>query len=175
MCAVSCATAGLIIALNPAGGIFSWNGRDFEQLPGALSSVDIGVDGTLVGCNALQDIYMFDRARGDWVPLPGKLVNVTVGDGNRIFGTNAVNDIFRFDPAIRDWRQVPGKAASVSAAYDGGLFAHGVDGNVYTWDHARSNWVPMADAPTRFRAIAVGAGTKAVGVQAGAGEVWVRA
>lgn len=71
---VSCANAYNVVGVNAAGGIYKYepSSNGWTQLPGALTWVSIGVDGTIWGVNGAQNIYRWTG--GDWTSVSGAAV-----------------------------------------------------------------------------------------------------
>ena len=62
----------------------NWGGLD-----GGLSTIDIANDGTIIGTNSNDDIWLRFNIFGKWQQLPGKLRQVSTGGKDKYVGVNA--------------------------------------------------------------------------------------
>jgi hypothetical protein len=125
----------------------------WQQVPGSLSQVSVGSDGTVWGINSAGQIYMFNPLMQTWVQAPGLLTQIAVGSSGVIWGLNAAGQIFRYDPASQSWDQIPGILSQIAVGSDGDVWGVNTSGQVYHFDSSQQNWVEI---PGALAQIAVG-------------------
>jgi virginiamycin B lyase len=120
------ALAGLLFAsLLPAQTGF------FQQIPGNLSQISVGADGTVWGVNAGDQIYTWDAQTSSWVNIPGSLAQIAVGSSSAVWGLNAQGQIYRWNGS--GWVEPPvqlvpfgtklGTLAQIAVGADGQVWA----------------------------------------------------
>ena len=67
---------------------YPWKGGQWYQISGGLTWVDVGIDGTVWGVNANDDIYRY-LGENNWQKIDGKLKQISVGRANHLFGVRS--------------------------------------------------------------------------------------
>ncbi|HRI06404.1 MAG TPA: RICIN domain-containing protein, partial [Nannocystaceae bacterium] len=136
----------------------------WQQVPGGLKHVSAGVDGTVWGVNAADQIWQWTG--GGWQQMPGALKQISVGSASQIWGVNSNDDIWRWTGG--GWAQVGGKLKHVSVGADGTVW--GVNSADDIFRMTPSGWVHVAG---KLKQISVGNRTTVWGVSS-IDEIFVR-
>src|ERR1700761_9717233 len=94
----------------------------FEQVPGSLSQISVGADGTVWGIDSSQNIFTWDPSSGQFVQIPGQLKQIAVGNANAVWGLNAQGYIYRWDSRMRNWTSIPGNLQQIAVGGDGDVW-----------------------------------------------------
>jgi hypothetical protein len=88
--------------INSAHQIYRFNDktRSFEQVPGALAKIAVGIDGVW-GLNDSGDIYRFNASTNSFEQVPGNLKQIALASGcdDGVWGINGRNEVFRLSVA----------------------------------------------------------------------------
>ena len=146
--------------------LVQWTRRanTWEEIPGRLKWVSVGVDGAVWGVNVNDDIWRRDG--NTWTQIPGKLKQISVGSSSHIWGVNANDDIWRRDG--NTWTHIPGKLKNVSVGSDGMVW--GVNANDDIWRRDGNTWIQIAG---KLKQISVGHTGYVWGVNAN-DDIWCR-
>lgn len=125
---VSCSEDGAVWCINRQENIFQWTGSQWEQRPGALRRISVGLSFPSLtfepditgshqhvwGCNNRDEIYYWQN--NNWNKSDGACREISVGNDGVVWCVNANEDIWvkRGGPNS-NWTQLPGKAVKISA------------------------------------------------------------
>ena len=114
------------------GGIYRWNGFDWERTSGSAVRIDVDPYGTPWVIDHTDDIY--ELIAGRWIRRPGAARDIGIGaDGSVwVIGTSSGSgghDIFRW--AGSRWIQVFGSARQISVDPEGNPWVLGSGGEIY--------------------------------------------
>jgi len=151
------ATAGTyaVVVTNPAPGggtsnslTFTVNspGPTWQQVPGSLSQISVGSDGTVWGLNSAGQPYMFNSQTQTWQQAPGLLTQVTVASNGVVWGLNAAGQIYRYDPSSQGWDQIPGILSQFAVGSDGDLWGMNSSSQTYHFNASTQTWVQIPGA-----------------------------
>jgi len=151
------ATTGIVQATTPSGTLNSnvpfvvtlpW-----QQVPGSLSQLSVGSDGTVWGLSSAGQTYMFNSQTQTWQQAPGLLTQIAVASNGVVWGLNAAGQIYRYDPATQGWDQISGILSQIAVGSDGDVWGINASSQVYHFNAATQTWV---QAPGALAQIAVG-------------------
>jgi hypothetical protein len=125
----------------------------WQQMPGALSQVSVGSDGTVWGINSAGQVYMFNPQTQTWQQAPGLFTQVAVGSSGFVWALNAAGQIFRYDPTLQGWDQIPGTLSQIAVGSDGDVWGINSSAQVYHFNSATQTW---SQIPGALAQIAVG-------------------
>jgi sugar lactone lactonase YvrE len=125
----------------------------WQQVPGSLSQVSVGSDGTVWGLNSAGQIYMFNPQTQTWQQAPGLLTQIAVGANGSIWGLNAAGQIYRYDPSTQSWDEIPGALSQIAVGADGDVWGINSSAQVYHFNAASETWTQI---PGALAQIAVG-------------------
>ena len=126
---------------------------EWQQLPGALSQISVGFDGTVWGINSTGQIYVFNPHTPAWQPVTGSLTQIAVGSSTAVWGLNAAGQIYRYDFTSQGWDQVPGILSKIAVGADGDVWGMNSSSQVYHFNAATKKW---AQIPGALAQLAVG-------------------
>ena len=121
--------------------------RAFQQIDGVLIQISAGSDGTLMGSNANQEIYI--RNGNAWRRLDNGAAPLTaVASADRVFAAIA-GRLFMCNTV---WQEIPMPGADItftwiSAASDGTLMAVATGGNIHRRDAQTGDWRLLGGGP----------------------------
>jgi Tectonin domain/Metallo-peptidase family M12B Reprolysin-like len=124
---------------NVAVGIISVSGSPWTQVAGKLTWVSVGIDGTVWGVNADDDVFRY-LGNDQWETMAGKLKQVSVGGAALVWGVNANDDVFQWTGS--GWNQVSGKLKNVSVGSDGAVWGVNSSDDIFRW--TGSAWTQIA-------------------------------
>jgi Tectonin domain len=136
----------------------------FQQMPGSLSKLSVGVDGTVCGINSASRIYCFNPQTQNWTGLPGLLTQIAVGAKGIMWGLTAAGDIYRYDPGTGNWDYIPGNLSRIAVGSDGDVWGLSSSNGIYHFDSTTQNWIRIPGALT---VISVGFDGAVWGINAG--------
>jgi hypothetical protein len=88
--------------INEAHQIYRFNEKtsSFEQVPGSLARIAVGIDGVW-GLNDSDEIYQFKEESNSFARVPGNLRQIALAPGcdDGIWGINSKNEIYRMGVA----------------------------------------------------------------------------
>lgn len=142
--------------------VFSW-------IPGSLTQVAVGADGSVWGINQSQQIYTWNFSSSSWTNIPGSLTQIAVGSSNAVWGINAQQHIYRWDSAHSKWVQVPGSLTQIAVGADGDVW--GLDGQsaILHYNAETGSFVQVQGSLTQ---IAVGSAGAVYGLEQSGGIYW---
>ena len=111
----------ILIAAAACLACFAQSGT-FQQVPGSLSQISVGADGTVWGLNSSQQIFTYDSASGQFVQVPGSLTQIAVGNAQAVWGINAQEQIYRWDAGAGSWTNVPGSLKYIGVGAEGDVW-----------------------------------------------------
>jgi len=126
--------------VNAAGGIYKWNGRAWDHMPGEAVDVGVGADGSVwvIGRIPEPGGYGIYRWTGsNWNKIPGSASRIDVDPRGNAWVVTSGNAIFRYDGT--KFVPVPGAATDIGIGAEGSVFIVGTDGGVHKWNG--STWV----------------------------------
>jgi hypothetical protein len=144
--------------VNPYQGTFAGGSYDaflskfetglggFQQVPGSLSQLSVGSDGTVWGLSSAGQIWMFNPETQTWLQAPGLLTQVTVASNGVVWGLNAAGQIYRYDPATQSWDQIAGILSQLAVGADGDVWGINSAGQVFHFSTATQTWVQIPGA-----------------------------
>jgi len=138
------AEASQIWIVNASGGIFSWTGSNWRQMPGLAKDVGVGANGSVwvVGTDAVPGGYGIYQWNGSaWVKRPGGAVRIDVDPQGTPWVVSSLGNVFRWEGNA--WRVMPGLARDIGIGGDGSVWIVGTDKvpggyGIYRW--SGSNW-----------------------------------
>ena len=168
------ATAGTypVVVTNPSPGGGTSNSVNFtvnssslawQQVPGLLSQVSVGLDGTVWGLNSAGQPYMFNSQTQTWQQAPGLLTQITVASNGVVWGLNAAGQIYRYDASSQGWDQIPGILSQLVVGSDGDVWGMNSSSQIYHFNAATQTWVQI---PGALAQLAVGYDGAAWGINA---------
>jgi len=131
----------------------SGTGATWQQVPGLLSQISVGSDGTVWGLNSAGQPYMFNPQTQTWQQAPGVLTQITVASSGVVWGLNAAGQIYRYDPSTKGWDQIPGTLSQLAVGSDGDVWGINSSSQIFHFNAATQTWVRIPGALTQ---IAVG-------------------
>ena len=124
----------------------------FEPVPGNLSGISVGADGSVWGVNAADQIFAWNAQTASWVYIPGALSQIAVGSSSAVFGINSAGQMYRWIPGSEwfsgSWQLAPvlpvttiglqpsGHLVQLSVGVDGAAWAIDHQGNLFQSDPA---------------------------------------
>lgn len=133
--------------VNSAGQIWQWTGNGpWKNIPGSLTDVSIGSDGSVWGVNAGGTVF---RRTGDtWSVVEGApaLVQLSVRNATEVWGVTADDTVKRWNGS--QWLNVQGKLKNLSVAADGSVY--GVNRGGKPWRWTGDGWQPMPGGLTQI-------------------------
>jgi len=126
-------------SLNVQNLIRGWPSA-LTQVPGSLTQLTVGVDGSIWGINATGSIYTYNVQTQTWMRVPGALTQIAVGNQNAVWGLNSSGSIYQYNPAKQTWVHVPGALSQIAVGWDGDVWGINGSAQVYHWIAARQTW-----------------------------------
>lgn len=93
----------------------------WKRIPGRLSQIEVGEDGTTFGINSKNEIFIFKNQK--WLRFSGKVRNLCVVDSRNVWGIGEQGQIFRLDIDKNKWIPRKGRAKFISCGFDGTIVA----------------------------------------------------
>merc|ERR1711934_508049 len=153
--------------MGSADEVYSWDGSNWQRMPGALTDVSVVAPNLVWGVNRGQEIFHWDGS--NWHKVDGAAVNISVGKDGTVWCINKDQDIFfRYGPQGH-WDKVDGKLVHVSCFDRNTVIGNNAAHEIFSW-HEGSGWQKNAGATT---CISVGKKNykKVWGVNAGQ-DIW---
>ena len=139
----------------------------FEQVPGELTQLSVGSDGTVWGVNSAQQIYTFDYSNGGWTHIPGELTQISVGSNSAVWGINAMGHIYQWTGTT--WEKAPGSLAQIAVGADGDVWGLNGASEIYHYEPSGQTWAQISGTLSR---IAVGSAGAVYGVNSAGWLYW---
>ncbi len=139
----------------------------FLQVPGNLTNISVGSDGTVWGIGNLGQIWMYNPQSQTWLEAPGQLTQIAVGASGFVWGLNSAGNIYRYDPGTQNWDLIPGNLAKIAVGHDGDVWGINSAGQVWHFNPQTQNWDPVPGVLTQ---IAVGNDGAVWGLNGG--QIW---
>jgi virginiamycin B lyase len=152
------------------GRISELSFESFGLIPGALTQVSIGADGSVWGINAGQQIYNRNFASDGWTNVPGSLKSISVGNANAVWGLNYTNQIYHLNASGTGWVNVPGELNQISVGADGEVWGINYVNNIYRYNG--SGWTEVGGASSKLNSITVGSAGDVYGINSNGGVFW---
>ncbi len=124
----------------------------FTQVPGALTQISVGADGTVWGLNSGGQIFEYNSGSG-WTMIPGGLSRVIVGSASAVWGLNASQEIFSRNVAASSWTYIPGALAQLVVGCDGDVWGLNASQSIYHYNATNQSWQQV---PGTLAQLAVG-------------------
>ena len=159
---VSVGSSSNIWGLDPNGGVYKWDGRQFQSKPGQLNHISAAADGSVWGTDPNGGVYQWQG--NNWVPKAGKLGMISVGGRGKVWGTDGGGGVYKWNG--QQFQAVGGSLQMISVGSDGTIWGTDRNGGIYA--RSGSNWVPKAG---KLSAISVGSASAIWGVD-GRGGVY---
>jgi hypothetical protein len=134
--------------------VYHVNARgEVGRLPGSVSSLGVGGDGTLFATSTEPTtggfkIYKWNPTNSRWEQQEGGAIKVTVdGKGNPYI----IDDDNRMHQRVNgEWARMPGRAFDIAAGPEGSLVAvstreSGAGYYLYKWNFTTSRWIQIGD------------------------------
>lgn len=153
---------------NGPASITTFVNGSFANVPGALSQISVGADGSVWGLNSSQQIYRYDSASQDWTNIPGALQQIVVGSSTAVWGLNEYQQIYRWDSVRSTWLAVPGWLTQIAVGADGDVWGINAQSYIYHYNAQIGSFSQVLGTLVR---IAVGSSGAVYGVNAG-GEIY---
>ena len=142
--------------------VFSW-------IPGSLTQVAVGADGSVWGVNEFEQIYTWDASTGSWNNIPGSLAQIAVGSSGAVWGINYQQHIYEWEPAHSQWLQIPGLLTQIAVGADGDVW--GLDTKSDIW-HYNAQAASFSQVRGSLTQIAVGSAGTVYGLDPSGGIYW---
>lgn len=142
--------------------VFSW-------IPGSLTQVAVGADGSVWGINEFEQIYTWDASTSSWINIPGSLAQIAVGSSGAVWGINYQQHIYEWDSAQSQWRQIPGLLKQIAVGADGDVW--GLDAASGIW-HYNAQAGYFSEVPGALTQIVAGSAGTVYGLNANGGIYW---
>jgi hypothetical protein len=143
------ATAWLSLAENGINPFRSFP----REVPGSLTQITVGSDGTVWGINSSNQTFWFNPQTQNWQRTPGLLTQIAVGANGFVWGLDAAGDIYRYDPNSQNWDPIPGNLSQIAVGCDGDVWGINSSSQIYHFNPATQNWTYI---PGALAHIAVG-------------------
>lgn len=128
----------------------------FSQIPGSLTQVAVGADGSVWGINEFGQIYTWDSNGAAWKNIPGSLSQIAVGSSGAVWGINYQQHIYHWDSTHSKWVQFPGQLTQIGVGADGDVW--GLNGPViYHYDAGADSFSQVRGSLTQIAAASAGA------------------
>lgn len=141
----------------------------FSPVPGALSHIAVGADGSVWGINSSQQIFTYDYAENGWTSIPGALTQIAVGSSTAVWGLNAQGQIYHWDSVQLKWLDIPGTLMQIAVGADGDAWGLNYQSNIY---HYNPQTGTFSQVPGTLIQIAVGSAGAVYGVNGGGAIFW---
>jgi streptogramin lyase len=160
---------------NKIGRISEIAFESLQLVPGSLTQLSIGADGSVWGINEFQQIYTYNfgtaATPASWTNIPGSLKTIAAGNANAVWGINDVNQIYRYDTATGGWVNVPGELNQIAVGGDGSAWGINSLGNIYYYNG--SGWTQvLGTLSTNPGSIAVGSAGAVYGLNDNGSIYW---
>lgn len=141
----------------------------FSPIPGSLTQVAVGADGSVWGINEFEQIYTWDSSTGSWTNIPGSLANIAVGSSGAVWGVNYQHHVYEWDSAHSQWLQIPGLLTQIAVGADGDVW--GLDAASDIW-HYNVQAGQFSEVHGALMQIAVGSAGTVYGLDPNGGIYW---
>lgn len=124
-----------------------WTSR-WQQVGGQLTQISVGLDGTVIGANNVNDIWQWNS--GSWTRLPGSAPLMAVSTATLSYAS--VGSLWRWDGSSFSQLTMPANVGSftwISAASDGTLMGVDPSGVVHRRDAQSGAWTTVATDASR--------------------------
>lgn len=136
----------------------------FTQIPGALTQISVGADGTVWGLNSGGQIFEYNSGNPGWTLIPGTLSRILVGSGSAVWGLNASQEIFSRNVAAGSWTMIPGALVQLVVGCDGDVWGLNASESIYHYEVANQTWQQI---PGTLAQLAVGSDGAVWGINGG--------
>lgn len=136
----------------------------FSAVPGALTQISVGVDGSVWGINNAQQIFTYNYATESWTNIPGALVQIAVGSSTAVWGLNAQRQIYNWDSVYSNWINIPGSLRQIAVGSDGDAWGLNAQSSIY---HYNPQTGFFNQVPGQLSQIAVGSAGSVYGINEG--------
>lgn len=124
----------------------------FRQVPGSLSSVSVGADGSIWGLNSNGNIFTFNLQTQSWTQVPGALTEIAVGSANSVWGLNSAGQVYRWDAGTPGWDVIPGNLSHIAIGADGDFWGINSAGEIYQFNNQLQTWQQIPGSLTQISA-----------------------
>jgi hypothetical protein len=125
----------------------------WQQMPGLLSQISVGSDGTVWGINSIGQTYMLNPFTQTWQQAPILFAQIAVGSQSFVWALNAAGQVYRYDPILESWDQIPGTLSQIAVGSDGDVWGINSSGQIYHFNPTTQTWTAI---PGALAQIAVG-------------------
>lgn len=139
----------------------------FALIPGALTQIAVGADGSVWGINSSQQIYTWDATSQSWTNIPGSLTKIAVGSSNAVWGLNESGQIYDYVAGV--WLTIPGTLSQIAVGVDGDVWGLNSQSSVYHYDATSASFKQVSGALSQ---IAVGSAGSVYGINSAGSVVW---
>lgn len=149
--------------------IFQWNPQSATRLPvpGALSQIAAGGDGSVWGLDSSNDVYRFTPQSSSpplnsIATLPSPVKQISVGVDGTACALDADDFIYFFERGTRTWQNVPGDLAQISVGSSENVWGVNAGGGIWAW---QQNYLPSwIGIPGELKQIAAAANGSVFGI-----------
>lgn len=143
--------------VNSSGNIYRWDGRRWEQKPGAAKDIGIGGDGSIwvIGTGAVSGGYSIHKWNGSaWDKVKGGAVRVDVDAQGIPWVVNSAGNIYRRNGG--SWQQMPGAANDIgiggNTVWVIGSDSTGGGYGIHKWVENENSWLTVSGGATQVSA-----------------------
>jgi N-acyl-D-amino-acid deacylase len=152
----------------PAGDLFPMY-TGVTNVPGSLSRISVGADGSVWGVNSSQELYSYDLAAHEWQQLSGALVQIAASSATSAWGLNAQQQIYQWNANTKNWDNVPGSLTQIAVGADGDVWGINYQSNIYHYDPGTGFF---AQVPGTLSQIRVGSAGAVYGINSAGSVFW---
>lgn len=142
--------------------VFSW-------IPGSLTQISVGADGSVWGINEFHQIYSYDLSTASWTSISGSLSQISVGSSTAVWGINENQQIYHWDSVHSKWLQIPGSLVQIAVGADGDVWGLNDQSSIY---HYNAQGSYFAEVKGTLKQIAVGSAGAVYGLYEDGGIYW---
>jgi virginiamycin B lyase len=159
---------------NKIGRISDITFESFANVPGALTNVAIGADGTVYGLNSGGYIYTYNGTQ--FANIPGQLSTLpgsfSVGNKNAVWGLNSASNIYQLNASTNTFNQVPGKLKTIYVGADGDVWGLNVNNSIYHYASSTNSFAEVGGTGATLSLLAVGSAGAVYGVNYAGSIYW---
>ncbi len=141
----------------------------FSPVPGSLTQISVGADGSAWGINSAQQIYTYNYVAADWTNVPGALTQIAVGSSRAVWGLNGAQQVYQWDSVNSDWINIPGSLKQIAVGADGDVWGTNEQSSIYHYSAQTHTFKQVAGA---LEQIAVGSSGAVYGINFAGSVYW---
>ncbi|MEM7274090.1 MAG: tectonin domain-containing protein [Actinomycetota bacterium] len=141
------------VGVNASDQIFRYENGAWTRIPGGLSHVSIGVDGSMWGTNSANQTYRRPPGGTAWELTQAGLAQVDAYDYGTAVGVTSGGNIWRYQDGA--WAQIAGGLSQVSYGTDQSIWGRNSNSSVYRRTNTATSWQAMAGSMTVVAAVTI--------------------